>query len=171
MLTLSELQQFASSLPGARFVKQVGPFVLLQHAAGQVLLAGDAQRRTAVISKGAMIKKSVEIKLELASLAVTQLPPMAQGSTLKVGRAPDNDLVLEDPSASKYHATLAWRGGHGELVDLHSMNGTTVNGEVVTPATIRVLKDGEVLSFGGVQFVYYTAPRIFDILSSATITR
>ena len=114
MLTLEELQQFATSLTGARFVKQVGPFVLPQHAAAAVLSEGEERRRTAHISKGAMIKKSVEIKTDLAKLEVTLLPPMnAGGGTLKVGRAPDNDLILEDPSASKHHATLAWKNGRG----------------------------------------------------------
>lgn len=171
MLTLSELQHIAATLTGARFVKQVGPFVLLQHQAGKLLLDGDERRRTALISKGAMIKKSVEIKSDLAKLQVTMLPPMAGHAILKVGRAPDNDLILEDPSASKHHATLAWVNGRGELTDLGSMNGTTVNGEVVEPNAVRVLRDGEVISFGGAQFVYYTSPRIFDILGASQVTR
>ena len=171
MLTLSELQQIASGLTGARFVTQVGPFVLLQHQVAKLLLDGDERRRTALISKGAMIKKSVEIKSDLANLEVTMLPPMAGSATLKVGRAPDNDLILEDSSASKHHATLAWKNGRGELTDLGSMNGTTVNGDVVVPAMVRVLRDGEVISFGGAQFVYYTGPRIYDILGASKVTR
>jgi len=171
VLTLAELQQIASTLTGARFVKQVGPFVLLQHAAGAMLLDGDERRRTALISKGAMIKKSVEIKSDLGKLEVMLLPPMAGSARLKVGRAPDNDLILEDTSASKHHATLSWLNGRGELVDLGSMNGTTVNGEVMEPNAVRVLRDGEVISFGGAQFVYYTGPRIFDILSASKVAR
>ena len=170
MLTLAELSQFATQLPGARFVKQVGPFVLLQHAAGEVLREGDERRRTALISKGAMVRKSVEIKGELASLEVVLIPPMSGGFVLKVGRAPDNDLILEDTSSSKHHATLTWRNGLGILTDLGSMNGTTVNGETLEPSAERGLRDGEVISFGGTQFVYYTAPRIYDILGSASFS-
>ncbi|MBS2027407.1 MAG: FHA domain-containing protein [Deltaproteobacteria bacterium] len=171
MLTLSELQHIAATLTGARFVKQVGPFVLLQHAAAALLQDGDERKRTALISKGAMIKKSAEIKTDLSKLEVTLLPPMAAGGSLKVGRAPDNDLILEDPSASKYHALLAWKNGHGELTDLGSMNGTTVNGQGVEANTPRQLRDGEVISFGGAQFVFYSSPRIFDILSSSSVVR
>lgn len=170
MLTLFELQQFATSLTGARFVKQVGPFVLLQHEPG-TLLPGDEHRKTNHVSRAEMIQKSVEIKSDLATLQVALLPPMAPGSALRVGRAPDNDLILEDKSASKYHATLAWVEGRGELTDLGSMNGTTVNGEALAANQTRTLKDGEVLSFGGTQFVYYSSPRIFDILSASTVSR
>ena len=35
----------------------------------------------------------------------------------------------------------------------------------------RLLRDGEVISFGGAQFVFYSSPRIFDILSSSSVVR
>lgn len=169
MITLLELQQLAARFTGAAFVRQVGPFVLLQHAPGQPLLGGDESRRTAHVSKGAMVKMSAAIKADLRHLMVAQLPELVPDGMLRVGRAPDNDLILEDPSASKHHAALKWAGSQGQVADLSSRNGTTVNGEVITPNTLVPLRDGQVISFGGVQFVYYTAPRIFEILSTTAL--
>jgi len=40
-----------------------------------------------------------------------------------------------------------------------------VNAQVVAANTAKVLKDGDVISFGGVQFVYYTSARMFEVLS------
>ena len=166
MFTLSELQKLASHLTGAQFVKQIGPIVLLQHAPGATLIDGAERKRTAVVSKMAMVRKSTEIRHELAKLQVVVLPPIsASGGKLRVGRTADNDLILEDPSASKEHATIEYTTGRSQITDLGSMNGTSVNAQMLEANTARSLKDGDVISFGGVQFVYYTSARMFDVLS------
>ena len=56
---------------------------------------------------------------------------------LRIGRAPDNDLVLADRAASRYHTELQNPGGGTyEITDLHSHNGTFVNGERISRATV-----------------------------------
>jgi pSer/pThr/pTyr-binding forkhead associated (FHA) protein len=54
--------------------------------------------------------------------------PMPAGN-VRIGRAPDNDLVLDDLIVSRYHAELRGTpdGGY-EITDLGSHNGTYVNG-------------------------------------------
>jgi pSer/pThr/pTyr-binding forkhead associated (FHA) protein len=67
-------------------------------------------------------------------------PPPQQGASpaavvpmpvrnLRIGRAADNDLVLDDLLVSRYHAKLR-KGQDGglEIADLGSQNGTFVNG-------------------------------------------
>jgi hypothetical protein len=156
----------ASSLGGAQFVKQVGPIVLLQHPPGAPLLDGADRKRTAVLSKMSMVRRSTEIKHDMGKLQVALLPPMSDwGGELKVGRTPSNDLILEDPSASKNHAVLTFRQGRCEITDLGSMNGSSVNGQMLTANVARALRDGDVISFGGTQFVFYTSARMFEVLS------
>jgi hypothetical protein len=156
----------ASHLTGAQFVKQIGPIVLLQHPPGAPLLDGDERKRTALVSKMAMVRKSTEIRQDLASLQVALIPPIsARGAELRVGRTPDNDLILEDPSASKEHALIQYQLGRCQITDLGSMNGTSVNAQMLTANTPQILKDGDVISFGGVQFVFYTSARMFEVLS------
>jgi pSer/pThr/pTyr-binding forkhead associated (FHA) protein len=56
---------------------------------------------------------------------------------LRIGRAPDNDLVLADTGISRYHAELRDPGGGTyEITDLQSRNGTFVNGERISSATV-----------------------------------
>jgi pSer/pThr/pTyr-binding forkhead associated (FHA) protein len=47
---------------------------------------------------------------------------------LRIGREPDNDLVINLPTVSSYHARVLWHGGEGEAIleDLGSSNGTAV---------------------------------------------
>jgi pSer/pThr/pTyr-binding forkhead associated (FHA) protein len=50
---------------------------------------------------------------------------------LRLGRSPDNDVILRDPATSGHHARLERRGETFWLVDLGSTNGTFVNGEAI----------------------------------------
>ena len=55
------------------------------------------------------------------------------GETLKIGRSPQNDIVLEDSGkgVSRNHAELRFRDGRYTLVDLESQNGIWVSGSRV----------------------------------------
>ncbi|MGV9848380.1 FHA domain-containing protein [Streptomyces sp. NPDC003442] len=54
------------------------------------------------------------------------------GHRLRIGRAQDNELVVEGPYVSRYHAEFRpLPGGRFEIVDLGSHNGTYVNGQPV----------------------------------------
>ena len=70
--------------------------------------------------------------------------------TLRIGRAPDNDIVLPDLIVSRYHAELRKSGGgQHEIVDLGGHNGTFVNGLRVTSA---VLRESDIVGIGRATF-------------------
>ncbi|WP_327004732.1 FHA domain-containing protein [Dactylosporangium sp. NBC_01737] len=68
----------------------------------------------------------------------------------RIGRAPDNDIVLADLQVSRHHADLLRTGAGLKLVDLGTRNGTFVNGRRVSDADLR---SGDLLSFGRHQLV------------------
>jgi hypothetical protein len=51
-----------------------------------------------------------------------------EAGVLTLGRATDNGLVVQDARVSRHHARLQVRQGRLVLTDLHSTNGTRVNG-------------------------------------------
>ena len=70
---------------------------------------------------------------------------------LRIGRSPDNDLVVQDITVSKHHAELRNAGGgRYEIVDLGSHNGTFVNGERI-PSSATVT-EADILSIGRATF-------------------
>ncbi len=72
-------------------------------------------------------------------------------STVRIGRALDNDLIIEDPRVSRHHAQLRYRYGRYILQDLGSRGGSTVNGFAVQEV---VLRPGDVISLAGVDLIY-----------------
>jgi FHA domain-containing protein len=74
----------------------------------------------------------------------------ASGGPIRIGRAPDCELVLRDSRVSRRHARLAARDGVLVLTDLGSTNGTRVNGhrisEVVLGAGDRILLGETILT-------------------------
>ncbi|MGQ5634663.1 MULTISPECIES: FHA domain-containing protein [unclassified Streptomyces] len=68
----------------------------------------------------------------------------------RIGRAADNDLVVDDLVVSRRHAELrAHPDGTYEIVDLGSHNGTYLNGRPVTRAPVR---PGDVVGIGHFAF-------------------
>jgi len=78
---------------------------------------------------------------------------IAPGATMRLGRALDNDLVLEDASVSRHHASISASNGSFHLKDLGSQNGTYVRGERVSEAT---LADGDAIRLGDAQFTFHS---------------
>ncbi len=64
---------------------------------------------------------------------------------LRIGRTPDNDIVIDNLAVSRLHAVIEEDKGGYAVRDCGSLNGTIVNGER-TPA--RVLEDGDEISIG-----------------------
>jgi pSer/pThr/pTyr-binding forkhead associated (FHA) protein len=69
----------------------------------------------------------------------------AGDTALRVGRSPDNDLILRDPATSGHHARIERRGQQFWIVDLGSTNGTLVNGE---PVQEKELNHGDRITIG-----------------------
>ncbi|MGH3739003.1 MAG: ATP-binding cassette domain-containing protein, partial [Micromonosporaceae bacterium] len=69
----------------------------------------------------------------------------------RIGRAPDNDIVLDDLQVSRYHAELRTTPQGLRLVDLGTRNGSFVNGQRVGQAELR---PGDMVSFGRHRLVF-----------------
>ena len=67
----------------------------------------------------------------------------------RIGRVPDNDIVVPHLSVSRHHAELHATPGGYRIVDLGSHNGTFVNEQRVTAAT---LAEGDTVGFGDTTF-------------------
>ena len=75
--------------------------------------------------------------MALGALSCCYSQTMAPRVYATIGRAGDNDVVLEDPTVSNHHARVFWSGKTLMIEDLSSANGTFVDGERVKLARAR----------------------------------
>lgn len=74
---------------------------------------------------------------------------------LSVGRTRENDLILNDPSVSKVHASLVLNNEKALMVaDTGSTNGTFINGKRISYGTASLIGKNDTVSFGSVDVVF-----------------
>jgi pSer/pThr/pTyr-binding forkhead associated (FHA) protein len=141
---------------------QVGFVVLLYLFIWRVIRVAS---RDMAIGQESMVLRPVKPRATperaLGRLVVVQSPELEQGRSIPIahdlvaGRDADLDIPLgADGYASGRHARFA-RGQDADVVeDLHSTNGTFVNGDRL--AGIRPLAAGDVVTIGQTQLAYRT---------------
>ncbi len=152
------------------FQRQLGPFVLVQRPTDQLTQLRALQlgaKRTVAIKRGATWD-DVSLLLEFHDLMVATLPPVDTGAPLNVGRLPDCDLVIDDPSVSKHHARIEWDGENAVIEDLKSSNGTRLNGDQLHIKMI--VHDGDMIEFGDARFCYLSTNALHARLTTEGIT-
>ncbi|OBI45341.1 ABC transporter ATP-binding protein [Mycobacterium kyorinense] len=77
--------------------------------------------------------------------------PDKPAGSATIGRANDNDIVIQDVLASRHHAFLVPSPLGTEIRDARSINGTFVNGVRVGSA---VLSEGDVVTIGNIDLVF-----------------
>lgn len=68
-----------------------------------------------------------------------------KNKTLTIGKLQDNDLVIDDPAVSGYHAEIEAEDGLFYITDRQSRNGTFINEELIIS---RALTQGDVIAVG-----------------------
>ncbi|HEY0135494.1 MAG TPA: FHA domain-containing protein, partial [Nannocystis sp.] len=84
------------------------------------------------------------------SLAVVEGPAVgvtwhSTGDRCSIGSHPRNDLVVEDPTVSRFHCEIVIDDGGARVRDLQSRNGTVLDGVTVREAFLRA---GSLLRLG-----------------------
>jgi len=110
---------------------------------------------TQVIPTQAAAAPAARARLLLTTSSGTHVIPL-DSTLMTIGRGLNNDIILEDARVSRNHAQLRYRSRRFWLTDLGSTNGTFINGE---PVTERALRDGDVVSLGGLELTFRQTDR------------
>ena len=96
----------------------------------------------------------------MARLTITQensarnVLDLEPGSSIRVGRGAENEVVLDDPRSSRVHAIISQTDGEWVVTDMDSRNGTRLNGKPIHEASLR---DGDRIQIGGAVLEFGTA--------------
>src|SRR5919197_1479773 len=179
MLTIREIRALAGNLDVDRFQRELGPFALIQRPAGLGASGGTKAmglplnaRATQIARPERLTGDVLSLLFEFEVLIVATLPPLEGSDALSVGRALNCDLVLDDPSVSKRHATLRWNEERRLCIleDRRSTNGTYLNGAIRIRKAV-ILRDGDIITFGEVPFWYLLTPTLYERLNDGDSPR
>jgi hypothetical protein len=176
VLSVKELRNLAAKFSPRQFLDQLGPFVLVQQPeklgvdtpSTQMMGLPQGVQRTVVARPEKVSAGALALLFSFDDLVVASLPPLSGVDELKVGRQPDSELVIDDPSVSKTHALLKWDAANSRctITDLGSTNGTFLNASVRLRRE-TTLKDGDILSFGEVQYWFLLTETLLEKLKKA----
>jgi DNA-binding NtrC family response regulator len=107
-------------------------------------MSGRTEIIPALTLSGGLSVRRVTLQVSAGPDSGTEVSSSAE--KLTVGSAPGNDLVLTDPTVSRFHAELVRERGGYRVKDLGSTNGTRVDHVRVQDAYVS---DGSTLAFGG----------------------
>ncbi|MFZ0904136.1 MAG: BTAD domain-containing putative transcriptional regulator [Mycobacterium sp.] len=75
-----------------------------------------------------------------------------QAAATRIGRLPDNDIILDDDDVSRHHAVIIDTGGSFVITDLRSANGVQVQHLQLRPSA--TLADGDLINICGHEFTF-----------------
>jgi hypothetical protein len=91
----------------------------------------------AIIAGSVTIEALVDDRPIVLALVRPDGESIALFDGLRIGRNDDNDVVVIDGRVSRHHARVVADGGSFAIEDLHSSNGTFVDGATVQRARLR----------------------------------
>lgn len=77
---------------------------------------------------------------------------LSSPTRLRIGRALQNDVILNDPSVSSEHAVIEAHGDIIKVTDLGSTNGTFINERKLRNGIATLLREGDLLLIGQIQY-------------------
>jgi FHA domain-containing protein len=92
---------------------------------------------------------------------------LIEKAEILVGRSPDNDLVIDDPSVSRKHARIMIEGDRASINDANSNGGTYIGSRRVSSMTPSRLFEDQAARIGQVELRYIPPPQEPDNIRAA----
>jgi len=100
-----------------------------------------------------------KITVKIPGRPVTEIP-ISKDRAVTIGRDPSNDLQLDNPAVSRYHAKVYKQDWPFYIEDLDSTNGTNVNDERITWK--RVLNTNDRITIGKCVMIFSDSPADYE---------
>src|SRR5436190_15917710 len=132
-----------------------------QEAGISVAVPGDTQEQIDIPADAIPpIEQTITVQYSFGGNPFQKELKIKQGERLSVGRTKENHLAIDDPSISKYHASIALDpNGSLMLADTGSTNGTFVNGTRIAYGKAVTVTERDKVRFGLVDASFTIPPK------------
>lgn len=168
-LRIDEFRERFGNLPRSRFLERFSaPFLVIEMRGRKKTDGMSAWARTTT----SKLPTLPAVRLSSAVID-TYVAPVEKSDrndfkdVVSLGRDRDNDIVLPNPSVSKYHAVIRRDAESGAISvgDVGSLNGTTIGGHRLGEGDAAPLESGAVIVFGkSVQATFFEPDAFYDYL-------
>lgn len=93
------------------------------------------------------------------------------GTTVTIGRAEGNTIVLSDETVSRHHCTLVWNDGGWTAACAEEHSLFALDGKLVTPGRFVSVSSGQTLTLGHLELSLYTGQGMLLRLASKLARR
>ncbi len=145
----SDLKTFLRERPEAWLVWEAGPW------------RPPSPRHARTISPA-----EVPVSFTSGESVALALEPPEGGRVVRLGRGPDNEIVIDEATLSRSHLAFAQAGERWMVRDVGSSNGTRVGGGRLGTDPVP-LRSGTVIEAGAARLTFYDAPGLFLRLRGA----
>jgi hypothetical protein len=140
-----DMEAFEREHPGPWLVWEAGPW------------RPPSRDRTTLIDPGEPGRSSSGDAL---ALLVEPRPGRARSDGVRLGRGPENDMVVDDGTLSRMHLLLRVEGGRWTVEDLRSSNGTKVDGMPLDGKAVPI-ESGSRIDAGTVRLTFYDSKGLY----------
>lgn len=112
------------------------------------------RRNAVILGSPELSRKPVQPKAELIPLSGTPdfLPILIRDPMTRIGRKKGNEVVIDNPAISRFHALIEFRDGAYFIEDQNSANKTIINDKPISPHTRVRLESGMTVAFDAVKY-------------------
>jgi len=89
-------------------------------------------------------------------------PAAERGPHIVLGQSADCDLILPEYTVSTKHCAFVFEALRLNIMDLGSLNGTKINGELIEPHVPSRIRDRDLVTLGRIQFRYLLPDSFFE---------
>ena len=97
------------------------------------------------------------VQLSILSSHVAGEPQVVRRFPFHIGRAPDNDLVLDAAGVWNYHFMVDFKPGEGFTLQTFDEAFATVNDQPQSSAIATRLRNGDIISLGSAKIQFWLA--------------
>ncbi|HOJ62975.1 MAG TPA: FHA domain-containing protein [Spirochaetota bacterium] len=96
----------------------------------------------------------IDVKKGIPRLIVNGQSKELSNKAFGIGRDKSNQLIIADPTVSKFHAIITFENGNAYIKDTDSSNGTFINDKQIPPGKKILLHNNDRIKMGRTVIVF-----------------